>query len=347
VGVLALISAFFMQIPALFAISNDFYFPRNLAFIAMPGLAGYFAYKQNVNVSRLIAPLLVLFISVLFVNFLPDNPTSNTLILTCLHLPLLLWLVVGFIFSGAGLSQLERRIDFLRFQGDLLVMCAVIVLAGGLFSALTIGLFTLIEIKIEDIYFPYFVLSALPSVPLVASCLVCQNPTLVSKISPVIARIFTPLVAIMLLLFLGSFIFMGKDPYNDRAFLFVFNGILIGVMALVLFSVSEVTKDSASGFQRVFLFVLASLAIVVNGIAFSAIAFRIVELGITPNRLAVLGSNALILLNLILVTRRLLGLIRGRNSLQDVESSMTNFLPYYAIWAALVSFVFPLVFSFR
>jgi hypothetical protein len=97
----------------------------------------------------------------------------------------------------------------------------------------------------------------------------------------------------------------------------------------------------------VILVVLAFLAIINNGIALSAIAFRLIELGLTPNRIVVLGSNVLVLLNLIFVTRQLLGLLKGQKNLADVEASMTRFLPYYALWAAIVSFVFPIVFSFQ
>jgi hypothetical protein len=226
-------------------------------------------------------------------------------------------------------------------------MSAIILLAGGLFTALTINLFGLIGIKIEDFYFRYLIVSALPTVPLLATVFVQQNPTLVNKISPVIARIFTPLVTVMLVIFLGAFSYSGKDPYNDREFLLIFNAILIGVMALLLFSVSEATKDTGSRFNRVILVVLAFLAIINNGIALSAIAFRLIELGLTPNRIAVLGSNVLVLLNLIFVTRQLLGLLKGQKNLADVEASMTRFLPYYALWAAIVSFVFPIVFSFQ
>jgi hypothetical protein len=146
---------------------------------------------------------------------------------------------------------------------------------------------------------------------------------------------------------LGAFIYSGKDPFNDRQFLLIFNGILIGVMALLLFSVSESTKSSASAFQRVALVSLVFLALIDNGIALSAISFRLFELGITPNRLAVLGSNVLVFLNLIQVARQMLGLRKGHKNLADVEASMTSFLPYYALWAALVSFVFPFVFSFQ
>jgi hypothetical protein len=347
VGITALIVAFFMQLPDLFSISHDFYFPRNMSFIVMPGIGAYFAYRQGLHIQQLALPLFIILFSILFINFLPTGTTSDTLILTCIHLPILTWMLVGYIFSGANLSLSSKRIDFLRYHGDLLVMSAVILLAGGLFTALTLGLYNLIGIPIEKYFFRYLVVSVLPSVPLLATLLIQQNPSLVSKIPPIIARIFTPLVSAMLLIFLGTFIFTGKDPYNDREFLLVFNGILIGVMALLLFSVSEATKETGSQFHRVSLVVLAFLAIINNGIALSAIAFRLFELGLTPNRLAVLGSNMLVLLNLIFVTRQLLGLLKGQKNLEDVEAGMTRFLPYYAIWAAVVSFVFPFVFSFK
>jgi hypothetical protein len=347
VGVVALFVALFMQLPDLLSISHDFYFPRNISFIAFPGLAGFFAYKQGLSWKDVAAPFVILTFSVLFINFLPNNAASDTLMLSCIHLPILIWMVVGYVYCGAKFSVTSKRIEFLRFHGDLLVMSAVILLAGGLFTALTINLFGLIDIPIEDFYFRYLVVSVLPLVPLLATLIVQQNPTLVSKISPVIARIFTPLVTVMLLVFLGALIYTGKDPYNDRQFLLVFNGILIGVMALLVFSVSESTKASASQFQRLALVGLAFLAIIDNGIALSAIAFRLFELGITPNRLAVLGSNVLVLLNLILVTRQLIGLLKGDKNLGDVEAGMTRFLPYYALWAAIVSFVFPFVFSYQ
>jgi hypothetical protein len=347
VGVVALFVAFFMQLPDLLSISHDLYFPRNMSFIAMSGLAVYFASRQGLRWNQVLLPLGLVLFSILFVNFLPNNPASNSLNLTCIHLPILMWLLVGYIFSGANLNIESRRIEFLRFHGDLLVMSAIILLAGGLFTALTINLFGLIGIKMEDFYFRYLIVSALPTVPLLATVFVQQNPTLVNKISPVIARIFTPLVTVMLVIFLGAFSYSGKDPYNDREFLLIFNAILIGVMALLLFSVSEATKDTGSRFNRVILVVLAFLAIINNGIALSAIAFRLIELGLTPNRIAVLGSNVLVLLNLIFVTRQLLGLLKGQKNLADVEASMTRFLPYYALWAAIVSFVFPIVFSFQ
>jgi hypothetical protein len=341
-AIIAVFVAFLMQLPDLFSISHDLYFPRNMSFIVIPGVGAYFAYKQGLHIRDLAWPLSILVASIVYINLLPEG--STTLLLTCLHIPILLWLVVGYIFAG---NDSAKRMEFLRYHGDLVLMTEVIGLAGGLFTALTLNLFKLIELDIEDYYFRYLVLSILPSVPVLATFLVRQNVSLVSKISPVIARIFAPIVTITLVLFLGAVIFTGKDPYNDREFLLVFNGILLGVMALILFSLGEATKLHASRVHQYFLFALALVAIIDNGIALSAIGYRLVEFGITPNRLVVLGSNALIMVHLMLATKNLWGFLKGQTTIEEVEKGITSYLPIYAIWAAIVSFLFPLIFQFN
>ena len=337
----AVLAGFFMQLPDLVHWSHDRYFPRNMSFFVMPGIGAYFAYKRGVGLRDLVGPIGILVVSILYVNLLPEK--STTLLLTCLHIPILIWLAVGSIFAG---SDSAKRMDFLRYHGDLVVMAVVIGLAGGLFTALTLNLFNLVQLKIDDFYFRYIVLSILPSVPLFATLLVRQNTSLASKISPVIARIFTPLVTITLAIFLVAIIFTGKDPYNDRDFLLIFNGVLIGVMALILFSLGEATKQHASRIHQYFLLALAVVAIIDNGIALSAIGFRLLEYGVSPNRLAVLGSNALVMVHLVLVTRHVSRFLKGVETVEGIEKGLTSYLPYYSVWAAIVSFIFPLIFSF-
>jgi hypothetical protein len=72
-----------------------------------------------------------------------------------------------------------------------------------------------------------------------------------------------------------------------------------------------------------------------------------VEFGITPNRLVVLGSNALIMVHLILATKNLWGFLKGQTTIEEVEEGITSYLSIYAIWAAIVSFLFPLIFQFN
>lgn len=343
----SLIAGLVAKIPEFTSIPEEFFYTRNLSFIVLPFMTAYFAWKQKLQLKRLFIISVVFLISAIYINSLPDNSQSDTLILACLHLPLFLWATLGFTFVGCSLNEYQKRLDFLRYNGDLLVMTAIILIAGGLLTGITLGLYELIGLKIEEFYFQYFGIWGLAASPLVGTYLVRTNPQLVNKVSPVIARVFTPLVLVTLVTYLIAVIFTGKDPYNDRDFLLIFNLLLIGVMAIILFSIAEIQKNSKSNIGTLLLLGLSIVTVILNGIALSAIVFRISEWGITPNRLAVLGSNILILTNLLIVTYKLSNTLKGRNEMKSVEYSIASFLPVYAVWAILVTFIFPLLFGFK
>lgn len=187
----------------------------------------------------------------------------------------------------------------------------------------------------------------LPAVPVVGTVLTQNIPELVQKVSPIIARLFSPLVLVTLLVYLGAIVFSGKDPYNDREFLMIFNVLLVGVMALIFFSVAERSKASTNRYEIMILFLLSAVTILVNGIALSAIIFRISEGGITPNRAAVLGANILVLINLMLVTGKLVKVLTRDADLTEVGKTISAYLPVYWIWTVVVTFIFPLIFGFR
>lgn len=343
----SLIAGIVAKFPEIFSIDEDFFFPRNIAFIVFPLLSIYFWWKQKSTRKNLTISLTIVAISAIYINLLPDNKQSDTLILACIHLPLLLWAVLGFSFTGNDFKNPLTRLDFLRYNGNLVVMTTIILIAGGLMTGITLGLFSLIDVNIENWYFKYIVVWGLAASPLLATFLVQSNPQLVNHVSPIIAKIFTPLVLITLVLYLVVVVQVGKDPYNDRDFLLLFNLLLIGVMALILFSSIEQTGSSGKKSESYLLLALSTVTILINGIALSAILFRIAEWGFTPNRTAILGSNLLILTNLIITTRHLFNTIRNRNMIDSVGISIAAFIPIYAIWAFVVTFVFPLIFSFK
>lgn len=345
--VAALLAGILAKFPAIFSIDEEFFYPRNLGFIAFPFVAAYFAWKNKLALKSLAIPFGVILVSALYINLLPENQESDTFFLACIHLPLLLWGLLGFVFSGAKINDLFRRLAYLNFNGDAVIMGAILLLAGGLMSGITIGLFSLIGISIEKFYFDYIVIFGLAAAPLVATHLTQINPQLVNKVPPIIAKIFSPLVLIMLVIYLGAIVYAGKDPYNDREFLMLFNMLLIGVMGLIFFSVAESSKEEKSG-PGVWILVLLSLVtIVVNGVALSAIAFRISEWGITPNRMAVLGVNILMLIHLLLVAGKLIQTARKNERLDQVGLTLVKYLPIYVIWTAVVVFLFPVFFGFE
>jgi len=347
VVIAALLAGILAKFPVIFSIDEEFFYPRNLGFIAFPFVTAYFAWKNQLSINSLVLPFGVILVSALYINLLPENQESDTFILACIHLPLLLWGLLGFVFSGAKIRDLSRRLAYLNFNGDAVIMGALLLLAGGLMSGITIGLFSLIGLQIEKFYFEYVVVFGLAAAPLVATHLTQNNPQLVNKVPPIIAKIFSPLVLIMLVIYLGAIVYAGKDPYNDREFLLIFNMLLIGVMALIFFSVAESSKEEKSGPGIWILVLLSLVTIVVNGVALSAIAFRISEWGITPNRMAVLGVNLLMLIHLLLVSKKLISTVLKENPLEDVGLVLVKFLPVYLIWSSIVIFLFPLFFGFR
>lgn len=335
------------KIPQFTGIDENYFLPRNISFIVLPMLMIYFIWKGKLKTDKLILPTLSVLLSVLYINFLPNNNKSDTIMLACIHLPIFLWAILGYTFVGGDLKNSVKKIEFLQFNGDFVVMTAVIVLAGILFTGITFGLFELIGLNIENFYQQYIIVWAAPAVPILSTYLVRKNPGLVNKISPTIAKIFTPIVFVTLFIFLGAIIYTGKNVYNDRNFLLIFNALLIGVMAIILFSLSEATKNAHSKINLIFLFGLSVLTIVLNGIALSAISFRLVEFGITPNRIAVLGANLLIFINLIFVANKLFFIVKGKMEVDKVETTIAFFIPIYAMWTAVVTFILPLLFKFK
>lgn len=343
----ALITGFIAKIPQFFGLIEDEYYAKNLSFIVAPILVLFFAWKNNLSTKKVIIPFTIIIVSAFYINLLPSVESNNSLILACMHLPIFLWSVVGYSFIEGDLTKNNLKINYLKFNGDLLVMSALLVLAGGLFSGITLGLFNLIEVKVDQFYFNYVVIGGLSSIPLIATYLVQTNPSLVNKISPLIAKIFTPFVFITVLTFLITLISTGKNIYSDRNFLLIFNVLLIGVMAIILFSVTEATKNDSNKFSLLILLMLAALTVVVNGIALSAIIFRLAEFGVTPNRLAVLGANLLIFINLIGVTLKLFQVLSKKEPIEKVGQSIAGFIPYYSLWAFIVSFLFPILFQYK
>ena len=343
----ALVAGVIAKLPAFLSISEDFFYPRNIGFIIFPALTAYFAWKNKLSTRKIAFIIGAALAGLIFINLLPDVTKSDTTILSCIHLALVLWSILGFAFVGGMKNNDEKRLGFLKYNGDLLVITALIVIAAAIMSGITIGLFSLIGFNIKEFYFENIVIFGLPAAPIVGTYLTQTNPQLVGKVSPVIAKIFSPLVVVMLVIYLIAMIYSGKDPYNDREFLLIFNALLIGVMAIIFFSIAEASKTTKSQPELWILFLLSVVTIIVNGIALSAIVFRISEWGITPNRAAVLGGNVLILINLLLVTAQLFRVLSKKANINGVGKVISFYLPIYVVWTIVVTFIFPLLFGFK
>ena len=343
----AVVTILIDQLPDIFGWDQLKFFQRNHSFVYFPALIAYFAWKQKLSWKVIVPIATILLLAVVHINLLPDTEKSDTSVLAFIHLPVFLWMILGFVFAGKDFRDPEQRMDFLRYNGDLVVFSTILALGLSVLSLLTIGLFSLIGFNIEEYYVRHIMMSGMAVVPLTSTYFVRFNPNLVDKVSPLIAKVFAPLVFLMLAVFLGAMGFAPKDLYSEHEFLLVFNILLFVVTALVFFSIAETAESSGSKFMPTILFLLTIVTIIIAGLALSAVLYRTWKEGVTPNRLAVAGTDILLLTNLASVAVRLLSAIRGRNTLHSSGKIIASFLPAYAVWAAVVTFVFPFLFNYR
>src|SRR5205085_3703904 len=99
-------------------------------------------------------------------------------------------------------------------------------------------------------------------------------------------------------------------------------------------------------FDRLQLLLVMS-ALVVDALALAAIASRISEFGFTPNKMAALGENLILLVNLAGSAWLYARFIRHRGAFAVLERWQIAYLPVYSVWAALVVVMFPPLFGYR
>ena len=153
----SLLAGFIAKIPEPLGLKPEYFYPRNIGFIIFPILSAYFAWKNQLPTNKIRSLALASLAAVIYINILPNNTESDTLLLSCIHLPLFLWSILGFTFISKNIYAVKNRLDFLRYNGDLVVITILILLAGGLLTGITIGLFTLIGFDISNFYFEYIV----------------------------------------------------------------------------------------------------------------------------------------------------------------------------------------------
>ena len=345
-----LLTGFLIKIPDLFNVDlkKFFFYEKNAGIIVFFGLTFYAIWiNRHFNQKRLVITILIFIVSIVYINLLPSVRHSASINLAYIHLPLLMWCTYGLVFIDFNLKDKSKRIEYIRHNGDLAILGAIILIAGGALTGITIGLFQAIGINIEKFYLNNIVLIGLVSAPVVTAYLIKNYDILTNKIAPIVASIFSPLVLVTLVIYLIALAFSAKDPFNDRNFLLIFNVMLIGVMGIIVFSITETSISRKQKFNKMVLFILSIITLIINLIALSAIFYRLSEYGLTPNRLAILGSNILIFGNLILIMIDLFKINFKKSELEKVEMTISKCLPVYLLWILIVVFGFPIIFGMK
>jgi hypothetical protein len=348
---LAVAAALAFKLPALFGFGmtddHEGFYLRNASLFALPFLTGYFVWKRRVRPGTW-AWLAVIFAAAAVVaNVFPFGRGSDTEPLLALHLPIALLLVVGVAYAGGRWRESAARMDFIRFSGELFIYYALIALGGGVLVAFTMGMFQAIGVDAQHVVGEWLVPCGALGAVIIASWLVEAKQSVIENMAPVLTRVFTPFFTVLLLAFLGTMAWTGHPIDVKREVLIGFDLLLVLVVGLVLYAASARDPQAPPDFFDALQLLLVVCALVVDGVALAAIAARISEFGFTPNRVAALGENLILLVNLAWSAWFYARFLRRRGPFAALERWQIAYLPVYAAWAALVVVVFPPLFGYR
>lgn len=345
----AVAAALAVKAPALFGLDLDEdggFYARNLSLFVLPWLTAYFGWKRRLDTRTLLWLAAAFVAAAVVANVYPFEPGGSTEALTALHLPIALWLVVGVAYAGDRWRQVEGRMDYIRFSGELFIYYVLIALGGGVLTAFVAGMFETIGINAESFIESWLLPCGAAGAVVVAAWLVEAKQSVIENMAPVLTRLFTPLFTAVLVTFLGALLWTGFGVDTERDLLITFNLLLLVVLGLLLYSVSARDPQSPPGAFDVMQVVLVVGALLADAVALWAIGARITEFGFSPNRVAALGVNVILLVNLAWSAALYVRFLRGRGSSAGLERWQTNYLPVYAMWAAIVVIVFPPAFGY-
>jgi hypothetical protein len=342
-----------IKVPELFGLRFDgtepdaFFYLRNLSLFVFPFLAIFFAWKRGVAPAGRVRVAMPFIVAAVAINLLPFTTGGHTQLLAILHLPMALWLAIGVAYAGGAWRDHDQRMNFVRFSGEWFIYFALIAAGGGVLMGLTAFIFDAIGLDAEFLLTQWILPCGAMGAVVIAGWLVEAKQSVIENMAPVLTLIFTPLFTVMLLAFLGTMAWTGTGPNMERENLIGFDLLLVVVVGLLLYAISARDPQAEPGFFDRLQLLLIICALLVDALALWAIVARISEFGFSPNRVAALGENLILVVNLgwstVLYAR-----FRARQvAFTALERWQTAYLPVYLVWASVVVVVFPLIFRFQ
>jgi hypothetical protein len=137
----------------------------------------------------------------IFANVFPFLANSSTEHLTALHLPIALWLTVGFAYVRNRWFADDGRMNFVRFTGELVIYYVLIALGGVVLIGFTVMMFQAIDMKADWLIAGWLVPCGAAGAVIIGSWLVEAKKSVIENMAPVLTRLFTPLFTLLLLVF--------------------------------------------------------------------------------------------------------------------------------------------------
>lgn len=318
----------------------------NLSFLVLPVLTGYFIVLRRMSwkpVAIVAAAIIALAVAV---NLFPLTEGASTWAIVSMHVPVVLWFGVGFAYLGGDIRSSAKRMDFVRFSGEWLIYYTLIALGGGVLMSLTSLVLLPFGYEAVNVLFTWVIPSGAVAAVIVAAWLVEAKKSVVENLAPVLTAIFTPLFAVMLVVAAAAWAVAGVWRDFDRELLLGFDALLLVVVALVVYGISARDSVRGPGVMDVIRMLAVGAALILDVLVLVSMFSRIGEYGLTANRVAALGLNLILFVNLAGTLWHLIRLVAGDSPPVRLERWQTDYLPVFLGWSLFAALAIAPLFGF-
>lgn len=271
---------------------------------------------------------------------------------------IIFFIIIALSYNGFQVLNSKTISEFFTFSADISIFACLI---AGVVSTV-FGIFaTIVIFLIKDIFNILDEKIIIKLIVLSISFLSSIFPFLVyivykkmkTNISIYLSRILMPFSLLFIFILLILLLMPDIRPYDNRVTFILYN-IMLAVIVLNMFFVRVDYKSSI--FTKALYIVLPIVAILFDILVLTSSLYRLAEYGITPNKITLVGTNLVMLGNLVFITffniKSILNIFKNNEDIKDIknitigDSKSVLYIYVYAAWAFIVCFIMPLFYIF-
>ena len=270
---------------------------------------------------------------------------------------IIFFIILALSYNGFQVLNSKSISEFFTFSADISIFAGLI--AGvvsavfGIFAAIVLFLIKdIIGSLDDDIIIKLIVLSGSFFTSLFPFLVYTVYRNMKTNISIYLSRILMPFSLLFIFILLILLLMPDISPYDNRVSFILYN-IMLAIIVLNMFFIRIDYKSSI--FTKALYIVLPLIAIIFDILVLTSSLYRLAEYGISPNKITLIGTNLIMLGNLIFITflniKSILIIFKKPDSIPNIkeitigDTKSVFYIYIYGVWAFIVCFIMPVLYS--
>ena len=270
---------------------------------------------------------------------------------------IIFFIIIALSYNGFQVLNSKSISEFFTFSADISIFAGLI--AGivstvfEIFAAIVIFLIKdIISSLDEKIIFKLILLSISFLSSIFPFLVYIVYRKMKTNISIYLSRILMPFSLLFIFILLILLLMPDISPYDNRVSFILYN-IMLAIIVLNMFFIRIDYKSSI--FTKAVYLVLPIIAIIFDILVLTSSLYRLIEYGISPNKITLIGTNLVMLGNLIFITffniKSILIIFKKTDDIPNIkeitigDTKSVFYIYIYGIWSFIACFIIPVLFS--